>query len=117
VTPALVYIAGPYRSPDPWRVELNIRAAEELGYRVAQLGAYPVIPHSNTRGYFASAAPDELWLTGTLELMRRCDAVILVEDWENSSGSRAERAEAFGLQKPVFLSTFDLAHWLRGRGA
>jgi hypothetical protein len=98
----LVYIAGPYRNDDAWLCEQNIRAAESLGYRVAQLGAYPVIPHSNTRAYFSSAASDALWLAGTLELMRRCDGVVFLPTWGGSSGARDEHAEADRLELPVF---------------
>jgi hypothetical protein len=41
-------------------------------------------------------------LAGTLELMRRCDAVILVHNWRDSAGSRAEVDEAKRLGIPVF---------------
>ncbi len=99
---ALIYVAGAYRNADPWLCEQNIRAAESIGYDVARCGAYPVIPHSNTRPYFASAASDELWLAGTLELMRRCDAVVFAPSWVNSSGARGEHAEAVRLGLPIF---------------
>jgi hypothetical protein len=98
----LAYCAGPYRAATTWLVEQNIRAAEALGYRIAQLGAYPIIPHSNTRGFFESAAGDDLWLAGTLELMRRCDCVVLLPTWRESSGARAEQAEAERLGLKVF---------------
>lgn len=107
----LVYIAGPYRAATAWQVEQNIRAAESVARDVARLGAYPVCPHSNTRGYFESEGPAELWLGGTLELMRRCDAVVMAHGWERSSGSRAEKAEAERLGIPVFEPGSTLAEW------
>lgn len=113
----LIYIAGAYRNPDAWLQEQNIRAAETLGYEVAKLGAYPIIPHSNTRSYFASAASDELWLAGTLELMRRCNAVVFLPNWTTSSGARGEHAEAERLGLPIFgvghVTGGDLARWLK----
>lgn len=99
--PPLVYVAGPYRAPTAWGIECNIVAARQLGARVAALGAYPVIPHSNT-AHFDGLGPDELWLAGTLELMRRCDAVALLDTWQSSSGARAEHAEAERLGLPRF---------------
>ena len=88
----LVYVAGPYRGPTAWDVEQNIRAAEALGVEVARRGAYPVIPHSNTRGYFESFQPGEFWLAGTLALLSRCDGAVFSVDWQRSSGTRIEQA-------------------------
>lgn len=98
----LVYIAGPYRAATRWQEEQNVRRAEEYGRAVSILGAYPLVPHANTRPYFGGEIPDEFWLEGTLELMRRCDAVLLIEGWENSNGTRAEKLEAERLSIPVF---------------
>jgi hypothetical protein len=69
----LVYIAGPFTAATPWRVEQNVRRAEEAGLWVAEHGAMPVIPHANTR-YFHGECTPEFWYEGTLELLRRCAA-------------------------------------------
>lgn len=108
----LIYIAGPYRAPTRWQEEQNVRVAEAIGYKVARLGAYPVIPHSNTRPYFADAQPGEFWLDGTLELLRRCDAVLLITGWENSEGARGERHEAQSRGTPVFDGLPELSKWM-----
>jgi len=97
----LIYIAGPYRAPTTWGIAENIHAARMAGAMVAQLGAYPVIPHSNT-AHMDGIASDDLWLSGTLELMRRCDGVILIPGWKRSTGSKNEHAEAIRLGLPVF---------------
>lgn len=101
-TPILIYVAGPFRASTRWDEEQNIRTAEAAGYEIAKLGAYPVIPHSNTRGYFSDAQPGEFFLDGTLELMKRCDAVLLLPRWIESTGARAEKEEAERLGIPVF---------------
>lgn len=97
----VIYIAGKYRGPTAWAIEQNIRAAEEVAARVVQLGMMPLCPHSNTR-HMDGLAHDEFFLAGTLELMRRCDAVLLVPNWRDSAGARAEVAEADRLGIPVF---------------
>lgn len=107
----LIYVAGPYRASTGWGTEQNIQRARALGGLVVLLDAYPVIPHSNT-SHFDGLAADAFWLDGTLELMRRCDAVILTTDWEDSSGARDERAEANRLCKPVFYTIEQLRRWL-----
>lgn len=109
----LVYVAGRYTDPDPYQCERNVRAAEDLAHEVMRLGnAWPVVPHSNTRPYFIGACSYEHALAGTLEMMRRCDAVIFVPGWERSNGARGERAQAELLRLPRFDSIADLARWL-----
>lgn len=107
----LIYVAGPFRGANSWEVENNIRRAETLSLEVWKLGAAAICPHTNTR-FFNGAAPDEVWLSGTLEMLRRCDAVILTDDWKRSSGACAEVAEAFKRGIPMFTKLSDLHEWL-----
>lgn len=106
-----VYVAGPFRGDNAWEIENNIRRAETLALSVWRLGAAAICPHTNTR-FFQGAAPDEVWLKGDIEILRRCDAVILTDDWKRSSGARAEVAEAYSRGIPVFTSLADLEEWL-----
>lgn len=97
----LIYIAGPYRAATPWGVEQNIRAAEDVAVRVHKAGMFAVCPHANSR-HMEGIADDAHFLAGTLEMMRRCDAVLLVDGWLKSEGSCAEVNEAERLDKRVF---------------
>lgn len=106
MTPLLIYIAGPYRAPTAWQREQNIHRARTWGVAVAHAGAYPVIPHANA-AHFDGEAEDALWLAGTLELMRRCDAVLMIPRWSDSSGARAEHDEAMRLGIPVLHANDD----------
>jgi nucleoside 2-deoxyribosyltransferase len=104
----LVYIAGPFRAPTPWQVEQNIRDAEAISVAVARMpGLFPVCPHTMGR-FLSGAAPDKVWLEGDLEMLRRCDAVLLVPRWYRSSGTRAELVEAHRLGIPVFEASCPL---------
>lgn len=107
----VVYIAGPFRGPSAWAIEQNIRRAEEAALEVWRLGAAALCPHTNTR-FFQGAAPDDVWLTGDLELLRRCDAVLLVVGWDQSSGARREKEVAEEIGLPVFDALRDLSAWL-----
>lgn len=116
-TMPVVYIAGPYRAATPWEVEQNVRFAEEQGLAVAQVGAMPVIPHTMTR--FFDRAPgvdDALWLPGTLELMCRCDAVLMIPGWSRSVGATSEREEAIRRGLPVFTSAREVAAFVEEWG-
>lgn len=109
----LIYVAGKYRGDRPIDVKRNIRLADMAGeYIVEYTGHMPVIPHKNTEGY-EGLQGDDFFLEGTLELMRRCDAVYLLPKWEESSGARGEEAEARRLGMPVFTSLPKLSDWLK----
>lgn len=102
-----VYIAGPYRAKTREAVAQNVAAARHVGRIVASQGHFPVMPTVNTAYFdhdFPDLQSDEFWLEGTKELMRRCDAVVLVDGWCSSSGARAEVNEALDLGIPVYVS-------------
>lgn len=109
----VIYIAGAFRGPTAWDIAENIRKAERAGLEVAKLGAMPLIPHANT-AHFHGALPDEFWLDGTLELLRRADAVYVFDpaDIERSRGTRGEVEEAGRLDKPVCTTLAGLHLWL-----
>lgn len=108
----VVYIAGPFRGANAWDIENNIRRAENLALQVWQTGlAAALCPHTNTR-FFQGAAPDEVWLKGDLEMLKRCDAVLLTWDWKDSVGVTKEVAYAKHCGIPVFEEFQHLQAWL-----
>jgi nucleoside 2-deoxyribosyltransferase len=107
----VVYVAGPFRGPDHWAIAENIRNAERLALEVWRAGAAVLCPHANT-AHFQDAAPDRVWLDGDLELLARCDAIVMTPDWQRSSGARAEEAFARERGIPVFYTIETLREWL-----
>jgi len=103
----VVYIAGPFRGPNSWEIESNIRRAEALALEVWCAGFAAICPHANTR-FFQGAAPDSVWLKGDLDILGRCDALLATEDWERSEGARAEVGFARENSIPVFFSLEEL---------
>lgn len=99
----LVYVAGPFRAPNAWEIEQNIRRAEAASLAVWRAGHACICPHANTR-FFQGAAPDRVWLEGDLEILRRCDAVLVVDGYEHSAGTLAEIEEAKTRGIPVFFA-------------
>lgn len=95
----VVYVAGPFRAANQWRIAENIRAAERVGRLVAMAGAMPLIPHANTAHFHGLETP-EFWLEGTLELLRRCDAAVFIDNWHESRGSVGEWEECMRLKLP-----------------
>lgn len=110
----LVFVAGPYRAANEWDILTNVRKAEAAALAIWRLGASVICPHKNTQN-FGGAAPDEVWLAGAIEQVRRSDAVFCVDNWEYSAGALNEVNVAKELGLPVFTHINDLDAWLKGR--
>ena len=108
----VVYLAGPYRSPTEYGVQQNIEAASRVAMEVWKLGAVCICPHKNT-AFFGGALPDETWLEGDKELIRRSDAVLMTFGWRTSSGVCGEKEFAYDIGKPVLFSIWELEDWLK----
>ncbi|MDI1346314.1 MAG: DUF4406 domain-containing protein [Pseudolabrys sp.] len=115
----LVYIAGPYRASTEREVVLNIRRAEEAAIEVWKAGGVAICPHLNT-ALFGGVLPDETWLSGDIEILRRCDAILMVGKWQDSKGARDELLFACdqGIRWEEFeylISRARLATWIAAR--
>lgn len=109
----LVYVAGKFSGPTRADVEQNIAAAVQVGLQVAALGACPIIPHANTaHPDFEKVQPYPFWIAATAEQLRRCDALITVDNWQGSSGARNEVVIAKDECLPVFHDLAALKLWL-----
>ena len=62
--------------------------------------------HMNCR-HWDKTLSDDIWLAGWLELLRRCDAVVLVPGWESSKGTAAEVRLAGEAGLPIFFGGSD----------
>lgn len=108
----VVYVAGKFSAPDQWQRTRNVRAAENIAYGVACMGAMPLNPLANTCNFYGTL-DEKFWYAGTLELLRRCDALILVPGWEDSKGVKAEIAEANRRGMPIFYRVDEIAEWVQ----
>ncbi|MFQ5621328.1 MAG: hypothetical protein ACE5FT_05795 [Candidatus Nanoarchaeia archaeon] len=98
------YVAGPYRSKiGAYGILKNIDKARDVGVDLIKLGIVPSIPHLNT-ALFDNAADDSVWLQGDLVMISRSGALVTVEGWEDSSGTRDEVDYCRGADKNVYHS-------------
>lgn len=107
----VLYVAGPFRGPSAWDIENNIRAAESVALDLWRAGAAVVCPHTNTR-FFDGAAPDGVFLRGDLEILKRCDGIVMVQGWQRSERARAEREFAIDRGLHVFQSKEEALLWM-----
>jgi nucleoside 2-deoxyribosyltransferase len=97
----LAYVAGPYRARGEWAVHQNIQRASEIALELWQMGFAVICPHRNT-AFFGGAAPDDVWLKGDLEMLSRCDLMVLVPNWDLSSGTQEEIKFAEARNIPIY---------------
>ena len=108
----LIFVIGPYRATTEWGVHENIAKAEAVALQLWRLGFSVICPHKNT-AWFGGACPDEVWLEGDKEQLRRCDAAFCVEGSENSRGAQGEIALAKSRGIPLFHSFEEIDAWRR----
>lgn len=111
-TMVTVYVAGPYRSKSREGVQMNIQSAMQVGKLACLKGWSPVVPHANTAmlDELVPELGDQFWLDATMELMRRCDAVVLAPGWQRSEGVKGELNEADRLGIPIYRSEHELPY-------
>jgi hypothetical protein len=85
----VIYVAGPFRADTPWEQEQNVRVAEEYALKLWKMGAAVICPHAMTR-FYQDSLPDDTFLAGDFEILRRCDAIFLLPYWQNSTGTLQE---------------------------
>lgn len=96
----LAYVAGPYRAKTPLDILKNVHAAGEVALKYWRLGYAVICPHKNT-ALFDGQADDDVWLKGDIEMLRRCDVVVMMANWRESRGATAEHAIAIAHNIPI----------------
>ena len=95
----VAFVCGPYREDEIVDVVRNIRRAELVAMHLWKKGYAVVCPHMNS-ALFDGLCSNEHFLAGTIEIMRRCDVVALMPNWEDHEGCLDEirEAERIGLE-------------------
>jgi hypothetical protein len=109
----LAFISGPYRALTNEVVLANIRAAEHTALKYWKLGYAVICPHKNTSLYDGHL-PDEVWLKGDLEILKRCDVIVMMKDWQTSVGSTEELKFALANGIDIIFDSDDLTQFLIG---
>lgn len=94
----LVYIAGPYRA-DKERAPARFREASR---RLWELGYVTHDPIACT-GHLDGLYDNDEYVVRDLSVVERCDAIYLLDGWEDSDGARAEARTATDHGLTVFL--------------
>lgn len=87
----VVYIAGPYTADNDVEIAFNIIKARDVAKKYWRLGYAVVCPHMNSSNFHTDIDPT-IFLPAYLEILKRCDILILMENWNKSVGAIAEKA-------------------------
>ena len=101
----LVYLAGPIRPKDGKTMEQNVAEAKEVALSLWQAGYTVICPHANTDlpiSLADKAAEENVWLNGDLEILARCNALIVLPNWRGSKGTEGELSFANKRGIPVY---------------
>lgn len=90
----VVFVSGAYRG----NVTENIEKARQVAIKLWQMGYVALCPHMNT-AHFDGICDDSVWLAGDIELLKRCDAISMVDNWQHSEGAKIEYEIALNLGK------------------
>lgn len=97
----VAYVAAPFSGIDHWRVTLNIIEAKKIAMTIAWFNVMPMCPHGNSESFHGTKTAD-FWYEGTLELLKRCDAIVMHPNWYHSAGSVREHDYAKKAGMPIF---------------
>jgi len=92
----ILYLAGPYSGD----IDANIQAARKIAIELWEAGYTVFCPHLNTAHFEIDCKCTYLeYLNGDMEILRRCDALVLMPTWESSKGAQTEKmlAEIHGI--------------------
>ena len=98
----LVYISGPYTSKTLRGVQQNIELASNLAYKYWMKGYTVICPHKNT-AFFGGDDNTELWQNGDLEILSKCDIIVMMKNWTDSKGAKIEYQYAKELGKKIIF--------------
>ena len=97
----LIYVAGPYAGD----TDRNIEQAAQIAAQLWELGHAVICPHTNTAHFEKRCkVAYEQWIAGDLNIIARCDAVVVTPGGDASHGVQVERSYAEGLGIPVYIA-------------
>lgn len=104
----LIYIAGALRG-NTFKKWLNIRKAKNVAETLWRLDVAVYSPHLNS-GWLDSPETDVFLLPANIDIMLRCDAIYVMDNWRKSEGTKKEITEALRLRMPVYFNLGHLLH-------
>ena len=100
----IIYLAGPIRPKNGQTLRGNVEAAKTVALELWRGGYAVICPHANTdlpTELADKECEQSVWLNGDLEMVTRCDAMVVLPGWEASAGTKGEIQYAEARKIPV----------------
>lgn len=110
----LIFVAGPYTAPTQKQVEANIKRCERLAMEVQALDCGAICMNSMGRDWDGETPTLDQVMASSKLALSRCDALIVAEGWQHSTGTKEEIVEADRLGLKVLYSIAGLEVYLDG---
>ena len=105
----LIYISGKYTDKNYTEISKNILKARELAVKVWDKGHVALCPHLNTYHFEIDCeASYEQYIEGDLLLVKKCDGMLMLDNWKESKGAKIEKNYAEILGIPVYYKVEDI---------
>lgn len=110
-----VYVAGPYSADNVITVLDNMREGMRISTEVLLAGYAPFCPWLDyhftlmLRPGETITVPD--YYAYSMAWLEVSDAILMIGDWQNSKGAKAELERAIALDIPVFYDIDDFKKW------
>lgn len=99
----LLYIVGPYYDPDRIHgIDRNVNRASAIALEAWRLGWAVICPQKNRYPFHYANISCSVWHKGGIEIMLRCDAILLIPGWFHSAAARIEYNAALANGLGVF---------------
>jgi nucleoside 2-deoxyribosyltransferase len=101
----LIYLAGPIKANGVKSVEDNIKAAKFVALVLWKKGHAVICPHANTdfpMKLSMDTLDEKVWLEGDFQMIARCDAMVVMPNYEHSIGTIQEIAFAQNRSIPIY---------------
>ena len=108
----VIYVSGKITDTCLERELANIDIASSFGKQVAILGHSPIVPHTNCA--LDWNLPYERYMEIDLEILARCDAILMLPNWTTSKGAKRELELAKRLKKLIFMGIEELRRYNHG---
>jgi len=100
----LIYVSGPYTAPTDNEINENIQRAEDIAVMLMRNGFDVITPHKNTSGYQQYEFTHERYLEQDINVLSRCDAILMMNNWRESKGACIEMDYAKEENIPIIYS-------------
>lgn len=97
----LIYVAGKYSGD----VDANIAEARKVAIALWEKGHAVICPQLNSAHMEKDCKVDyETYMAGDFNMISRCDALVMIDNWKDSAGAKREHEYALCLGMPIYYA-------------